>query len=78
MAGSVKSTGQRFISVRLQLLYSLYNDADSMYSISVILDGLMILLAMLTLNVFHPGFLLRQREDDHDPVPLHRIDVEGE
>ncbi|EIM86347.1 RTA1-like protein [Stereum hirsutum FP-91666 SS1] len=44
----------------------------------VILDGLMILLAMLTLNIFHPGFLLRQREDDHDPVPLHRIDVEGE
>lgn len=49
-----------------------------MYSISVILDGLMILLAMLTLNVFHPGFLLRQREDDQDPIPLRKIDIEGQ
>lgn len=57
--------------------------ADILYELDV-LDGGMIVLAMFTLNIFHPGFLLvdtpesrRRNEDANSDVTLLEMQQQG-
>ena len=59
MDGMVKSSRRNGSSVRGHFLFSARNVIVMIRDYADVFDGTMIVLAMYTLNVFHPGIYLR-------------------
>lgn len=66
MAGMVQSVRQKSTSVSILPLHRLPRSLTR--SVTVILDGVMIILAMYTLNIAHPGHLLYPTKSTGGPA----------